>query len=103
MPTHSLLFSKAPRGPPGLTSPSDGLLQKISTLYNFYQCRVLSDRLVAILSGETELAFGTIRVKVTIQSIVSRITHNFIKKDTAEYRNLLLVKHLYEFDKIIAF
>ena len=38
---------------------------KISILYNFYQCRVLADRLAAILSGETELALGTI-VKVRL-------------------------------------
>ena len=31
---------------------------KISTLYNFHQCRVLADRLAAILSGETELQNG---------------------------------------------
>ena len=37
---------------------------KIRTLYNFYQCRVLADRLAAILSGETELALGAIRVKI---------------------------------------
>ena len=35
---------------------------KISILYNFYHCRVLADRLPAILSGETEIALGTIRV-----------------------------------------
>ena len=37
---------------------------KISTLYNFYQCRVLADLLAAIISVETELALGTIRVKI---------------------------------------
>ena len=39
---------------------------KISTIYNFYQYRVLADRIAAILSVETELAFGTIRVKILL-------------------------------------
>ena len=41
---------------------------KISTLYNFYQCRVLADGLAAILSGETELALGTLRVNMNFQN-----------------------------------
>ena len=41
---------------------------KISTLYNFYHCRVLADRLAAILRGETELALGTLRVKIFYKS-----------------------------------
>ena len=45
------------------------VVTKISTLYNFYQCRVLDDRLAAILSGETELALGTIRVKINILTV----------------------------------
>ena len=32
VPAHSLLFSKAPRGPPGLTSPSDGRIAINSTI-----------------------------------------------------------------------
>ena len=32
VPAHSLLFSKTPRGPPGLTSPSDGRVTINSTI-----------------------------------------------------------------------
>ena len=47
------------------SEPLPYLLQvvtKISTLYNFYEWRVISQFATAILSGETELALGTVRV-----------------------------------------
>ena len=46
-----------------IKSKTPCFVQLFPTLSNFYQCRVLADRLAEILSGETELALGTIRVK----------------------------------------
>ena len=68
------------------TSPSTTDCYKISTLYNFYQCSVLGDRLVAILSGETELALG-IRVNKSSDCLSFQFWNVMILHRTDQYQD----------------
>ena len=80
MPAHSLLSRKAPRGPPGLTSPSDGriainsnVINKILTIgasrYSsvlFVQCRILLEVIFAYSLSRLCMPHNPIKANMAI-------------------------------------